>query len=303
MKSLVILSIGVGLLGLNLGSVFAKSAESSAPPPAPVHHAASAPIAAPVGGGSVPHGYSGQALSSGQHMTPGSGSYKPVTVYSNGHKVLVYPSVTGSTAHRSAQSTGNNAVHNSQVARKTAVRSQQSANTGTSHTGNSSQGAGNLQHKRGGNMTAKPRTLDAQAAARLRNWKGNPPTTAQARQFNANNHHHHHDHDWWHHHCIALIFWDDGWWGWDDGWWYPAWGYDPYSYYQYNEPIYGDISPEQIVAGVQTELQRRGYYMYAIDGQMGPLTRSALNRYQTDHHMNITSGIDPATLNALGIVH
>jgi len=50
-------------------------------------------------------------------------------------------------------------------------------------------------------------------------------------------------------------------------------------------------------------LQQLGYYTYAIDGKMGPLTQSALARYQSDHHMNITSGIDPATLNSLDVVH
>jgi len=147
--------------------------------------------------------------------------------------------------------------------------------------------------------------LDAQTSARLRDWKGNVSNTGQAHQNNANNHHHHHDHDWWKDHCLAFIFFDWGWWGWYDGWWYPAWGYDPYSYYEYNEPIYGfdGLSPDQIVAGVQTELQRRGYYTYAIDGKMGPLTQAAIARYQRDHHMSITSGMDPATLGSLGIIH
>ena len=299
MKQFVIVLGGLGFLGLAVESAFGKSAESSsAPPPPPVHHAASAPATVPVGSTGVPHGYSGQPLSSGQRI--GSGSYKPVTVYSNGQRVLVYPSVVGSAVghHRSTNSTGNNAVHTSNTSEHA---------TGSLHksNGNISPKPGtfaNSQHKPGGNITAKPRTLDAQTAARLRNWKGNPSSTAQALAKHADHCHHHHDHDWWRHHCVAFIFFDWGWWGWDDGWWYPAWGYDPYSYYEYNEPIYGDVSPEQIVAGVQAELQRRGYYSYAVDGKMGPLTRSALARYQTDHNMNITSGIDPATLNSLGII-
>ena len=115
---------------------------------------------------------------------------------------------------------------------------------------------------------------------------------------------HHHDHDWWRDRCAAIIFFDWGWWGWCDGWWYPAWGYDPYSYYEYNEPIYGynGLSPDQIVASVQAQLQRLGYYTYAIDGNMGPLTRAAIARYQRDHLLPITSGIDPATLGSLGVI-
>src|SRR5690348_13440383 len=41
---------------------------------------------------------------------------------------------------------------------------------------------------------------------------------------------------------------------------------------------------------------RAGYYTYAVDGKMGPLTRAAIARYQRDHLLPITSGVDPATL-------
>jgi len=56
------------------------------------------------------------------------------------------------------------------------------------------------------------------------------------------------------------------------------------------------------VAGVQAQLQRLGYYTYAVDGRMGPLTRAAIARYQRDHLLPITSGIDPATLGSLGVI-
>jgi len=59
---------------------------------------------------------------------------------------------------------------------------------------------------------------------------------------------------------------------------------------------------EQIVAGVQIALQQQGYYTWAIDGKMGPLTRAAIARYQRDHRLPITSGIDPATLGSLGVM-
>jgi peptidoglycan hydrolase-like protein with peptidoglycan-binding domain len=49
-------------------------------------------------------------------------------------------------------------------------------------------------------------------------------------------------------------------------------------------------------------LQRLGYYTWAIDGKMGPLTRAAIARYQRDHLLPITSGIDPATLGSLGVI-
>jgi len=158
---------------------------------------------------------------------------------------------------------------------------------------------GNLQHTSTLNVGGKNR-LDPQTSNRLRNWNGNVSTTTQAHW----NCHHHHDGWWWRNHCVAFIFFDWGWWGWYDGWWYPAWGYDPYSYYEYNEPIYGydGLSPDQIVAGVQVALQQQGYYTWAIDGKMGPLTRAAIARYQRDRGLPITSGIDPATLGSLGVI-
>ena len=209
--------------------------------------------------------------------------YHPVVTHRNGNRVFTYSAVGPSTVHHSVHSGASNLNQTRALQRS---------------------GNRNLQHTGAVNITAKSR-LALQTSARLRNWNGNVSTTAQAHQNHWNNCHHHHDHDWWHDHCIAFIFWDWGWWGWWDGWWYPAWGYDPYSYYAYNEPIYGydGLSPEQIIASVQAALQELGYYTYAIDGQMGPLTRSAIARYQRDHRLPITSGIDPATLGSLEIIH
>lgn len=271
-------AVSVVLLPVLGADALAKgnSSSDSAPPPAPVH-GSSAPVAAPAGG-AIPHNSVGSSL---PHNFSGPGSYRPMTtVQGNGQRTLVYPGVRNSTIHHPVNSNLNNVRTGGQ------------------------QGSGKL-HSPSGIATISKTKLDPQTSARLRNWKGNVSSTGQAHQINANNHHHHHDHDWWKDHCAAFIFFDWGWWGWDDGWWYPAWGYDPYSYYEYNEPIYGSngLTPDQIIAGVQAKLQQLGYYTYAIDGKMGPLTRSALARYQSDRHMNITSGMDPATLGSLGILH
>jgi len=257
--------------------------------------------------GGMPH-YSGQMPT----------SYRPTVTYrSNGTRSLNYPAVHGSNTHRSVNSnlTGSNNKarvlrHNGNQLQTTNAKFQRSKNN--VHQGpatlarseNLNRKPGHHEHAGAVNLNARNR-IDPQSSARLRNWHGNVSSTAQAQQKHWDNCHHHHNHDWWHNHCVAFIFWDWGWWGWWDGWWYPAWGYDPYSYYGYNEPIYGygDLAPEQIVAGVQGALQERGYYTYAIDGQMGPLTREAIARYQRDHRLPITYGIDPATLGSLGIVH
>jgi len=149
--------------------------------------------------------------------------------------------------------------------------------------------------------------FDAQMQSRLQNWRGQKSSVAAARQFHRDHcNGHHHGHDWWNHNCSPVILIDWGWWGWNDGWWYPAWGYDPYySNYEYNGPIYGydGLPPDEVVANVQSELQRRGYFSYAVDGKLGALTQAALNRYQRDNHLPITGTIDPATIGSLGLAY
>jgi hypothetical protein len=116
--------------------------------------------------------------------------------------------------------------------------------------------------------------------------------------------HHHHDRQWWISHYTRFALCGTGYFFWDAGYWYPAYGYDPvYNTYDYNEPIYAynDLDPAEIVASVQTELQRLGYYPYAVDGQMGPMTRAALANYQRDNDLEITSAIDEPTLQSLGL--
>ena len=56
-----------------------------------------------------------------------------------------------------------------------------------------------------------------------------------------------------------------------------------------------------MIANVQTELQRLGYYRYAVDGEMGPATRAAIANYQRDTGLAITSAIDEPTLQSLGL--
>ena len=260
-------------------------------------------------------GVSGMPRYSGQMPM----SYRPTVTYrNNGTRSLNYPAVRGTNTQRSLNSSlarinNNNARvlrHNGTNLQTSNTKFQRGTNRphagsqNLARSGSLDRKPGHQEHAGALNLSGKSK-LDPQTSERLRNWKGNVSSTNQAKQNNWNNCKNRKNCNWWRNRCTAIIFWDWGWWGWWDGWWYPAWGYDPYSSYGYNEPIYGygDLSPEQIVAGVQGALQERGYYQYTIDGQMGPQTRSALNRFQSDHHMNITSEIDPATLHALGIAH
>jgi peptidoglycan hydrolase-like protein with peptidoglycan-binding domain len=61
------------------------------------------------------------------------------------------------------------------------------------------------------------------------------------------------------------------------------------------------MPPDEVIANVQSALQQLGYYTYAVDGKMGPLTQSAINRYQRDNHLPITGDIDAATVGSLGL--
>ena len=53
------------------------------------------------------------------------------------------------------------------------------------------------------------------------------------------------------------------------------------------------------ISDVQSALAREGYYDGPIDGRLGPATRKALRRYQADHGIEVTGGIDRAVIDAL----
>ena len=267
----VVAVVAVGLAGNAAAKGGGGNASSNS---APAPHQASSSAQPGATTRVAPHFYGAP------HYSGGVMPYRPTVSYQNGTRTLNYPPVGNSVLRHQLHSSGN------------------SLNSGYAlqHAGNS--------HQSSARNTIAKNKLDPQTSARLRNWNGNVSSVSQARLNHLNQSHHHHDRDWWKDRCAAIIFFDWGWWGWYDGWWYPAWGYDPYSYYEYNEPIYGydGLSPDQVVAGVQAQLQRFGYYSYAIDGKMGPLTRAAIARYQRDHLLPISSGIDPTTLGSLGII-
>jgi Putative peptidoglycan binding domain len=166
------------------------------------------------------------------------------------------------------------------------------------------------------NANVSRTTTTAQSNANLRN-RNNQNTTVQKRNWqnqtlnnnswtDARHRHHneHHDRNWWSSHFTRFALFGSGYYFWDGGYWYPAYGYDSgYDTYAYNEPIYGynNLDPGQVISSVQTELQRLGYYRYAVDGQMGPATRAAIANYQRDNGLSITSAVDEPTLQSLGL--
>lgn len=115
-----------------------------------------------------------------------------------------------------------------------------------------------------------------------------------------------HDRDWWRHNYggTRFVLFGGGYYFWNNNYWYPAYGYDPaYSTYIYDEPIYGynQYEPGRVISDVQVQLQREGYYRGPVDGLIGPMTRSALARYQADHGLYVTRAIDEPTLQSLGL--
>jgi putative peptidoglycan binding protein len=124
---------------------------------------------------------------------------------------------------------------------------------------------------------------------------------AEARRHDWRRHHHR---DWWRSHYTRFALFGGGYYYWHNNYWYPAYGYDPvYTTYVYDEPIYGynELEPSQVIVNVQAELRRQGYYYGGLDGLIGPMTRSALARYQRDNGLIITRSIDEPTLESLGL--
>jgi hypothetical protein len=111
-------------------------------------------------------------------------------------------------------------------------------------------------------------------------------------------------------HNRFFVFDDGFWFGLDDGFYpwdylpYYADDYYPYDYYTNEEPSYNSYSDQYsdpTVSDVQTDLANLGYYAGAIDGVLGPDTRTALTRYQIDHGLKVTGSLTTDTLQSLGM--
>ncbi len=57
--------------------------------------------------------------------------------------------------------------------------------------------------------------------------------------------------------------------------------------------------PSQLVADIQTELQRRGYYQGSLDGLIGPMTRAAVEQFELDSGLPPTGKVGSGLLNEL----
>lgn len=120
-----------------------------------------------------------------------------------------------------------------------------------------------------------------------RNWNGT------GGNWSSNHHHHHHHHN-------NIVFLSD--FGYPFG--YPYWwDYYPYSYYDYDQPVYEDGAAydDSLVAQVQTRLARSGYYHGAIDGVMGPETRRAIRGYERSRGLRVDGMISNSLIGTMGL--
>jgi hypothetical protein len=76
--------------------------------------------------------------------------------------------------------------------------------------------------------------------------------------------------------------------------------YDQGNSNSYNQGGLGS-NERATVADVQDQLTRAGYYHGQIDGVLGPETRHALVRYQSDKGLRVTGSLTPETQQSLGL--
>lgn len=107
---------------------------------------------------------------------------------------------------------------------------------------------------------------------------------------------------YWNNHYYR--WYDGGWLNVDGGFW-PGYGYGYdypyYGYNYYNQPYNNQPAYAAIAANVQSKLAQLGYYSGDVDGRIGPLSRQAIENYQTDQGLPVTGNIDQPLLHSLGL--
>ena len=90
------------------------------------------------------------------------------------------------------------------------------------------------------------------------------------------------------------------------GWGYPYYGAYPYGYgyYSPSSTVYAaerGYTDDATVAAVQRRLARGGYYHGAIDGVIGPGTRSAIRGFESNNGLRVDGIIDRELLRTMGL--
>jgi hypothetical protein len=82
---------------------------------------------------------------------------------------------------------------------------------------------------------------------------------------------------------------------------YPATYYRSYSYYPRTYSYAPSAYRYSTSAEVQVALARRGYYRGSIDGIIGPMSRSAIRRYQIDRGLPVSGTVDYPLMRSLAV--
>lgn len=244
--------------------------------------------------------YSGQRFSSVGMRSPSSAAFRQHYINSN-----------GSASSGPRQFTPGNSNRANQLTRfENNARFAQGGNRfgrGNGAIESHRNGAGQIRH--GNNLPANWR--NHVAARQSANWH---------RDWDRGRDH------WWNgHHCRFIngswVIFDFGFYPWWP-YWYP-YDYYPYDYYPYSysyDPGYYDSGVDQgeeyydqngydssdqntdsTTAAAQEQLARQGYYRGEIDNVLGPETRRAIARYQSNHGLRVTGNLTTDTLQALGL--
>ena len=212
--------------------------------------------------------------------------------------------------------------------RPQSVHSNTGRSIGSQVPGNINRGNSSPQFSNAGNRAITNSRHGGNAAGQVRSGNGLPTNWRNhvVAQHSGNWHRdwdRNRDHTWNGHHCRFIngswVIFDFGFYPWwpygypydyyaDDYYGYP-YGYDPGYYdsgaYQsgeyYGQNGYGDENANSTVAAAQERLARDGYYRGEIDGIVGPETRRAVARYQSNHGLRVNGNLTPDTLGALGL--
>jgi hypothetical protein len=178
----------------------------------------------------------------------------------------------------------------------TAIRPRYTSSNGRTSIGSRQFTAGNNQVRNGTSLP--PNWRNQVVAQHSANWQRNWDRSR--------------DHVWRGHHCrfingswVIFNFGFYPWWPyWNDDY-YPGYytpyiyeGEDYYGVYDYSSDQYG----ESTVAAAQEQLAQQGYYRGEIDGLLGPETRRAIVRFQSDHGLRVTGALTTDTLQTLGLL-
>lgn len=173
------------------------------------------------------------------------------------------------------------------------MRQSSSARSSMQFSGRRSEGRSFQRGNRGGNWSRGDRGRNRGDGQR---WAGN--RGRGHRWHGRHRHHHRHFFPGFYYSGFGYPY------GFGYGYGYPYYGASAslyYNGYYANDTVYQPSSGGSVVAQVQEELAQAGYYRGAVDGVIGPRTRSAIRAYERANGLRVDGRIDSDLLSAMGI--